>query len=223
MKKCRHTYCGVAAAAVAAAVAVVCCPQEGQESEKKGSSSSAAPDAASATDQAAADAAAAAAAAGSEPSSAGDAVGATAPAAATRAAKTASAAAAAATAAAAAAAGVVTGAKKVCYSWGSTGLRFVALARLKLKGGPQRMQRNEGVGGGPSGPRVKIFPGVTSPRAERLAAFVLLLFTALCAFVAVTGDLLAAAALLLGLLQQAWALACVSFTHVASWLAGVDS
>ncbi|CDJ36481.1 uncharacterized protein EMH_0087180 [Eimeria mitis] len=191
--------------------------QDAEESETQGGS----PSAAAAPEAAAADAATASAAATAREQVAAGAA----------AAAPSSPEAAAAAAAAGAGAGVVAGVKQACSSWASSGMRLVALSALRMRAGPLRggaprggppgARRNEG--GGPPLPRVRVFPGLNSPRAEQFAAVVLLLVTALCAFVAVAGDLLAAALLLVSLLQQAWALVCVSGRHMTEWLAGFYS
>lgn len=98
-------------------------------------------------------------------------------------------------------------------------MRLVALSALRLRGGGALRARKNEAAGGPSQPRVRVFPGLNSPKAERLAAFVLLLFTALCAIIAVAGDLLGAAFLVVAVLQQTWALAWASSTHLIDWLA----
>lgn len=112
--------------------------------------------------------------------------------------------------------------KKTLWSgWKISGLRYVAVIATKLRGGTVKMRRREGATGAYStdDPRVTPFPQLKTSRAERLAAFALLLVIALCAFVAVAEDLVDATYLSINLLWHIWVLSCASAAQLSEWLA----
>lgn len=109
--------------------------------------------------------------------------------------------------------------KRVGWSgWTVSGLRYVAMSPVKLRGTSCLRKRDTAVVV-PADPRVKPFPHLRTSKAERLAAVVLLLLIALCAFVAVAEDLVDVVCLLAALVRQLWFLSVASATHLSEWLA----